>query len=176
MARPTGMAHATSTDALLERLYREYWTSLCGYIRRRFGSGPPDPDDIAQEAFSRLAAQQEPSRLANPKAYLMISARNIAIDARRKSVGANIVMQSVAIMEEDHREPDACDALCSRKELERLAAIVDLLTPKQRAAFLLHRVDGLSFTEIALRLRVSRSGARMLVNAAMDICVKRMTL
>lgn len=83
-------------------------------------------------------------------------------------------MKSVAVLKESDREIDALDVLSSRDELERLAAIIDTLKPKQRVALLLHRLDGLSFAEIGRRMGISPSGARLLVKEAVAICARRM--
>jgi RNA polymerase sigma-70 factor (ECF subfamily) len=144
------------------------------YIRYKFGGGPPDPEDIVQEAFARLASQQDTAQLAEPQAFLKSTARNIAIDAYRSSVRGAAVMQSVAVLKESDREIDALDVLSSRDELERLAAIIDTLKPKQRVALLLHRLDGLSFAEIGRRMGISPSGARLLVKGALATCARRM--
>jgi RNA polymerase sigma factor (sigma-70 family) len=156
----------------VERLYREHRASLCAYVRRKFGAGPPDPEEIAQEAFARLA-RKSGETVPNPKAFLMITARNVAIDAHRRQKNGQVAIETVRVAENSH-DLDASDVLSSRQELERLASIVDTLKPKQRAAFLMHRLDGLSFAEIARRMGISQSGARLLVETALATCVARM--
>lgn len=157
----------------LEKLYRDYGGELVSFIRYQFGAGPPDPEDIVQEAFARLARTDRNTPVAEPKAFLKVTARNIAIDAHRSSVRSSAVMKSVAIMKENDREIDAMDVLSSRDELKRLAAIIDTLKPKERVALLLHRVDGLSFAEIARKMGISPSGARLLVRNALATCIAK---
>lgn len=174
MGTRAGLTAASRFSDFVETLYRDHSRTLAAYIRRQFGAGPPDPEDIVQEAFARLAARTAAADIPRPEAFLKVTARNIAIDAYRNRVGGGAVLKSVAILQENDHEIDVSDVLCSRHELERLAAIVDTLKPRQRAAFLLHRIDGLSFVEIAEQLHVSPSGARMLVKAALATCVARM--
>lgn len=157
----------------LDKLYRDYGGSLKSYIRYQFGAGPPDPEDVVQEAFVRLARTDEDTIVAEPKAFLKTTARNIAIDALRGSARSGVTMKSVAILQENNREIDAMDVISSRDELQRLAAIIDELKPKERAALILHRVDGLSFAEIARQMRISPSGARLLVKSALATCIAR---
>ena len=173
-AERSGLEIASRSGGLLEGLYREYRTPLCAYVRRRFGPGPPEPEDIAQEAFARFAVQNDIRAISNPKAFLLLTARNLAIDAHRKMVRGNFALQSVTVLTEKDHDLDASDVVSSREDLERLGAIVDTLTPKQRVAFLMNRVDGLSFAEIGRRMRISASGARLLVDNALAICVARM--
>jgi RNA polymerase sigma-70 factor (ECF subfamily) len=161
------------TDGAIERLYREYRTLVCAYVRRKFGAGPPDPEEIAHEAFMRLA-HKSVADVPNPKAFLLITARNVAIDAHRRQRRGQTALDSVRTLAESSHDLDSFEVVSSRQELERLGAIVDTLKPKQRAAFLMHRVDGLSFVEIARRLGISQSGARLLVETALALCVARM--
>lgn len=161
------------TDSSIERLYRDYRVLLCAYVRRRFGAGPPDPEEIAQEAFARLACKSG-EIVPNPKAFLMLTARNVAIDAYRRQRRGQSAFDSVRTLEENSLDFDAFDVLSSKEELQRLGSIIDTLKPRQRVAFLLHRVDGLSFVEIARQLGISQSGARLLVETAFATCVARM--
>jgi len=65
-----------STPALVRRengmdvLYARHWGELCHYIKKHFGAGPPDPEDVAQEAFVKFAAVNDREAIDNPRAYL----------------------------------------------------------------------------------------------------------
>lgn len=161
-------------DDFLDAVYRRHRQELCGYVRRKFGAGPPEPEDIAQAAFARFAALENRAEIPNPKAYLMLTARNLVIDARRHDSTSRNSLQQLEIIEENRRDPSAEDVYASKEELQRLAVIVAELKPKQRAAFLLSRIDGLSYVEIAERMNISQSGARLLVEKALEICVAKM--
>jgi len=104
----------------------------------------------------------------------MLTARNLAIDARRRMATSAAAAKSLEIVAENCHDSSTEDVLSSREELGRLAKIVAELKPKERAALLMHRIDGLSYVEIAERLNVSQSGARLLVERALGICVARM--
>jgi RNA polymerase sigma-70 factor (ECF subfamily) len=169
-----GASVARTADRDLDGLYREHRAWLCAYVRRAFGSGPPEPEDIAQEAFARFAALADSAEVPNPKAFLALTARNLAIDAYRKAKRGSAAVLNLHVLSERTHDCDPSDVLSSREELQRLAGIIDLLPPKQRVAFLMHRLDGLSFAEIGRRLRISQSGARFLVNSALAACVAGM--
>ena len=53
-ARAPNDGKTLSHVAKIDRLYRDHWVALVGSLRRTFGDGPPDPDDIAQQAFQKL--------------------------------------------------------------------------------------------------------------------------
>jgi len=173
MAMQESIYATDGSDSFLDGLYRDYRIGLCTYVRRTFGSGPPDPEDIVQEAFVRFARADSPQSIPNPKAFLMLTARHLVIDAHRKMARGKAALQGAALLAEDRHDHDAAALLSSREELARLAAIIDTLRPKQRVAFLMHRIDGLSFAEIGRRMNISQSGARLLVDQALAICVER---
>ena len=51
-----GRSDTTRAQAALARLCQAYWYPLYAYVRRR-GYGPPDAQDLTQEFFARLLAQ-----------------------------------------------------------------------------------------------------------------------
>lgn len=166
---------AEPPELTAERLYRRYWRDVRAYVRRSFGPGPPDPDDIAQDAFVRLIiSRSDLGELVNPRAHLLAIARNLAVDAYRRAMTGRAVTRTIGVLAPDVEEIDAGQALASKTEMEKLAKIVAGLDPKARSAFLMHRIDGLSFSEIARRTGVSPSGARFLVARALAACVAGM--
>ncbi|MXP40734.1 sigma-70 family RNA polymerase sigma factor [Altererythrobacter soli] len=167
-------SQAAGKSPFLDELYRLHQGELCAYVRRKFGNGPPEPEDVVQAAFLRFAATPNCSEIPNPAAYLKLTARNLVIDAHRRDGTARVAARHVRIVEENNHDSSAEDVLSSKQELERLAVIVAELKPKERVAFLLHRIDGLGYAEIARRMRISESGARLLVNKALETCVARM--
>jgi RNA polymerase sigma-70 factor (ECF subfamily) len=168
------MSHVSGTDGFLDGLYRLHHQELCRYIQRHFGPGPPEPEDIVHTAFIRFAGHADCAGLENPLGYWRQIARNIAIDERRRSGKQEIVFRKIRVAEESSHDSSAEDVLSSRQELERLAVIVAVLKPMQRAAFLMNRIDGLRYAEIGRRLGIPESSARWHVNQALDHIVKRM--
>src|SRR5262249_32309170 len=74
---------AVAEPGSLSDLYGRYRTELIAFIRRKFGSGPPDPEDIAQQAFANFAAIGPRDSIANPRAFLFRTAHNIALNVRK---------------------------------------------------------------------------------------------
>jgi RNA polymerase sigma-70 factor (ECF subfamily) len=161
-------------DLTVERLYRRYWGEVCAYVRRSFGPGPPDPDDIAQDAFVRLISGGNLRTLTNPRAHLLAIARNLAVDSYRRIVTGRAVTRTIWVLGPVVDEIDASQALASKAEVKKLTEVMAQLDPKTRSAFLMHRIDGLTFSEIARRLGVSHSGARFLVARALAACLAGM--
>ena len=82
-ATPQTVSAVLDRDGFLCAVYRGCWNDLCRYIRKTFGSSPPDPEDVAQTAFTKFAALDDLHGVRNPKAFLITTARNIVLDHHR---------------------------------------------------------------------------------------------
>jgi len=138
----------------LERCYRLHRERLLRFARRH---APHDrAPDIVQQLFTRLAARggTEPPAIGDPGAYLRRAILNLIRDdlriGRRRSHDLHCSTDDV--------EPQAGDqtaALEARDALRRLEKAVSRLDPRTREIFLAHRIDGLSYGEIAVRTGLS---------------------
>lgn len=163
---------STGDGTSFGELYRQHWTNLCHYVRRNFGSGPPDPEDVAQQAFERLSGSSAVVENVGP--FLRRTARNLVIDHHRASLRTQNVMAEIAVLDGKYAEHSPEDVVSSKEELLILNSAIAKLPAKERAALLMHRVDGATFTEIAEHFGVSHSGARLLVSRAFERCAAAM--
>ena len=164
-----GRAMAGEIGDVLEALYRRHFHEVCRYVSRRFGAGPPTPEDVAQQAFLKLAANGGADSVRSPRAFLFQSARNVVIDEHRKAATRRGLIVEPA---DDFHE--TCDDLHPERVLsarERLAivreAILAMPAPRRRS-FLMHRLRGLSFAEIARQTGYSASGVKKHVTLALE--------
>jgi RNA polymerase sigma-70 factor (ECF subfamily) len=154
----------------LAALYRHHWDEICGYVRRRFGPGPPEPEDVAQAAFMRLSARTDVGDLENPRAFLYRVAHNLAIEERRRldarcRAEAGVTEDAPAT---DDRDPER---VLSGKERRRLLAIAfSTLEPRTRQILIMSRQDELSSAEIARRLKLSPTHVKRLMAQAIAHC------
>jgi len=141
----------------LEDLYR----SQSGRLQRYFASNQARQDaaDLVQESFARLAeAGRDPARrIEEPEAYLGRVAtnllRNRARSALQRSLGQQIQAEEAGLT-----APDMIAALEARDMLARLQTALEKLKPKTREIFLAHRVDGMSYRDIAAAQGLSIKG------------------
>lgn len=141
--------------AKIEGLYRTEAPRLARFFRRRLGE-PDDAPDLVQEAFARLTAFMAREGLAHPAPYLQRIARNLLFERSRRRA-RRMATAHMAIEEAgDIAVPAAQeDELAHADVMARYAAAVQSLPARTRAAFLLHRVDELTYREIAERLGIS---------------------
>ena len=116
------MNQQQSPKTLIESLYGEYVTPLAESLRSHFGDGPPDPDDIAQQAFERLIQRDRLDDIGSPRAYLWRTARNLIYnDKRAQQVRTRYDYEVEALyfpMQGDDQSPER--VLLARQQLEAI--------------------------------------------------------
>ncbi|MEO9340301.1 sigma-70 family RNA polymerase sigma factor [Mesorhizobium sp. SB112] len=137
-------------------------------IARRVGC-PGTASDLVHDIFIRLW-ERTAERLAEPAAYLTRSARNAAIDhvraeKRRSDLFSGILPEQWAA---PPVSPD--DAVAARQELRGIDAALAALPTRTRHIFLLNRVHGKSFSEIAEALGISRRAVTKHMARAVAAC------
>jgi len=135
---------------LLDRHERE----ILAYALRMTGDRD-DADDVYQETFLAAFRSWPPPRRGSERAWLYRIATNKVIDASRKRKRL-VRMADLQLAAPDRDGVTMAD----------LAAAVRALPAGQRAAFVLRRVEGLEYTEVALILECSEEAARARVSEA----------
>lgn len=85
----------------------------------------------------------------------MTTGRNLAADHLRRRRIAPFVAGIEHLDYIADNRPSVEDTVLSRDELRRLQEIIDTLPPRCRQVFLLSRLEGLTYVEIAKRLDIS---------------------
>jgi RNA polymerase sigma-70 factor (ECF subfamily) len=135
----------------LDELYREHSSRLVGRLTRQTGCREAAVE-LAQEAFAKML-RMTPARLRGlerPEAYLRRVAANLLNDWGRARASADRSSADLRTMADDV-QIDQVAILESRDTLRRLEIAMSKLKPRTRAIFLAHRLDGLSYAEIAER-------------------------
>ena len=105
-----------------------------------------------------LARQSGGAEIREPERCVFRVATNVLRDrARRDAVrhrGDHVPLESAEL---PGRAPSEERIYESRELLTKVLEVLEALTPKCRTSFLLHRFEGLSYSQIARRLGVSRS-------------------
>lgn len=127
------------------------------WLRLRLQS-PEDIDDLIQEAYAKLAALPSVDHIARPDTFFFQVVRNLLVDQIRRSRVVRIEAATeldVPSVYEDEPTPERIAG--SRRELARVAELIDGLPDRCRRVFMLLKVEGLSQKEVAARLGVSES-------------------
>lgn len=127
------------------------------WLRRSLVS-PADADDVLQEAYCRLAMLDDVDHIANPRAYLFQTARNIVLEQVRRAriVRIETVTEIDALsIEQDEPSPERIAA--GRRELARVLALIAALPERCRRVVELRKIHGVPQREIARRLGVTEN-------------------
>jgi RNA polymerase sigma factor (sigma-70 family) len=135
------------------------WRAAFARVRSalmRRGRTSDEADDLVQEAWVRLACYEKEREVVQPEAFLMRAALNLSIDAHRAraSHGEEVVIDEVELAD---AAPNAEAIMLGRERMARMSVGLGRLSEKTRDIFLAHRVDGMTYQEIARQHRLSIS-------------------
>ena len=156
----------------INALYQEHGRSLVLALRKMFGNGPPDPEDVAQQAFQKLIERPDRSDIRDLKAFLWRTARNAFLNGLdREGVRSRYDFEIEHLFfpaRGDKSTPET--VLEVKEELKAINQALRQMPEKRRHAFLLHKVEGLSVSDVARRLNIARTPARKhIMRAAHEI-------
>ena len=161
-----------TSHRLIEKLLAEHTIALRRFIRVRLNS-EQDCDDVLQEVYVRLSQIDDlPARLAGrldtARNYLLQIASHLLIDRARRS---QVRKQDQHVSTEDVDTVSSLYAperiFNNKRKLQRIEFALQQIKPQQRQAFLLHRVEGLSYREISDQLGLSVSTIEKYIAAAL---------
>ncbi|MNH89711.1 putative RNA polymerase sigma factor FecI [compost metagenome] len=102
-------------------------------------------------------------------------ARNLVIDRlRSRARTARLFRAEEAFDQYPCASADPERALLATERLRRALAVIDAMPTRRRQAFLLHRIDGLSYLEIARKMGVSIKAVEKHLATAMLQLVREM--
>lgn len=154
-------------EAFLNELYRNESPKLIRILSRQT-SNNDDARDLVQDVFFRFARMRDkwPSSLERPHAYLRRIATNLLKD-RAKAAFRHSAALHVVADEQSLPGLDQHRLLESRDMLRRLDAAMMRLRPKTREIFMAHRIDGMTYAEIAERTGLSVKGVEKQMSKAL---------
>lgn len=147
----SGNGNPSLDEATARRIVEECYDRILAYCRQHAPDGT-DPRDVTQEAFLRLARLGSETELDNPLSYLISVARNLCIDAYRKQRVQTLPLDTYA------DAPEMADPHDTLGDVE-LACALERLDPDLREVLELRYDQGLTVTEAARVLGISRFAA-----------------
>lgn len=151
-----------------ESLYAEHHGWLHGWLRKKLGNAG-DAADLAHDTYLRILATGHLPAADDSRRHLTQIAKGLVIDLYRRRQIEAAYLDALARLPEAQAPSEELRALTLEALLE-VDAILQGLAPKARAAFLLCRLDGLSYREIAAQLAVSVSSVEKYIAGALLAC------
>jgi RNA polymerase sigma factor (sigma-70 family) len=154
-----------------QKAYQELGGVLFGYLRTHLKSSE-DAQDMAQEVYLRIANQIEERDILSLKAFVFAIARNLLTDKSRRCA-TRLAANCISIDDVTLAAPmgDPFEQVEMAETFHKMQTTVANLRPKCRQAYLLSRLDGLSYGQIATRMKISVSMVEKHISAAR--CVLR---
>lgn len=135
-------------------LFHQYQRELKRFITRKFGDAD-SAEDIVQDAFHNLLKVENIDELDNPKAYLYRAASNLALNRLRH---ANHQVDYLAQQTGDDPATVSLDReVSAQMDLEHVQRALKSLPDKYRITFEMSRLQGKSYSEIALERGIAVS-------------------
>jgi len=167
------MDPAQPTVTLLVALYLSKRVELVRFFTARTSSAS-EAEDIVQEMWIKLAAIDDAS-VENAAGLLYRLGTNVMLDRartrRRSSVRDDAYYETFRSGPrggEDEADAPAPEAVIdAKKRIAQLAKLVDQMPPQRRRVFVLHKLEGRSYAEVAASLGVSRSAVEKHMIAAL---------
>jgi RNA polymerase sigma factor (sigma-70 family) len=148
-----------TAQALVASLVHSHGEQLRRFLLARVRNSGDVPD-LLQEIYLRMLRVPSAESIRSPEGYLFtVALHALQQYALRRSATPPSVELS-QLLRPPAAASDPVLELNAQQCLETLQSALDDLSPKMRATFMLHRRDGLSFSEIASRLGISEPMVR----------------
>lgn len=121
---------------------------------------PKEIEDIVQETYVRICQVEHKQEIQQPRAFLMTTARNLAIDHLKRSETklSDELCDEWCLFDSENEAKDAVfEQVATNEEFAHFCESVRLLPLQCRKVFVLKKVYGYSQKEIAKELGISES-------------------
>ncbi|RZJ43722.1 MAG: sigma-70 family RNA polymerase sigma factor [Brevundimonas sp.] len=170
-------AHARQA---LAEVWLDARPALVRFLTARTGSSAT-AEDLAQDVWLRVQAltEEAAAEVRHPEAFLYRMAANLALDgskAQRRAGARDLEWRRAHVAgdaDDAQDAPSAEDAVWARQKLEKVRAAIGQMPPKAAEAFRLHKLEGLSQSEVADRMGVSRSAVEKYISASLKTLLLR---
>ena len=152
----------------LHGLYNDHHHWLLGVLRRRIGC-LTTAEDLSHDVFVRLLGRPQLPEFKEPRAYLARMAHGMVIDRHRRLAVEQAWLESIAALPAD-QAPSAEEQVLVIDALARLDGLLEKFHPRIQTIFLMSRLEGIAYAEIARRLDVSLSTVQKAMTQALRHC------
>lgn len=150
-------------DHIYDAIYREHAQKLRNFLYYRCGD-LDQANDLTQEAFLRLWNKCAEVIAETVAGFLFTAARNLFLDQKR-SEKVSLKFEKSQVSKVNQEDPFF--QLRTKEFQAKIDDTIAQLPEKQREAFLMNRIDKMTYKEIALTLRISQTAVEKRVAKAL---------
>jgi RNA polymerase sigma factor (sigma-70 family) len=167
-------AHEPIESAAVEALSLRFRPALIGYFRRRIRDSA-EAEDLAQEVFLRMLRRGNVSGLEDVRAYLFETASSVLVDrARRGAVRHRSKHESFDPYTHAGETFPIERVFIGKESLNRASIALLELPERTRTIFVLRRIEGMRYADVARRLGISVSAVEKHMVRAVAHLTERM--
>ena len=152
-------------EAVFQRIFEANSKDLFRFLYYKYGQDN-NPQDLVQDAFIKLWNHCKDVLPEKARSFLFTVANNQMLNELAKKKTA-LAYSREKPKSYTHESPEF--VLEENEYMLRLQRAIEELTPEQRAAFLLNRIEGKKHQEIAEMLGISRKTVEKRIYTALDI-------
>lgn len=165
----------TVGESQLLDAFLRYQSEIRQFLARKVGC-VDSAADLTQETYLRIAHYSAAGEIANQRAFVFRVADNLALDhlrgrARQEQRDGGLVDEDIAC-----RQPQPDSMLEGQQQMELFEKLIYDLPPQCRTVFLLCRVEGKRYSEIAAELGISARTVEAHMHKALKLLKDRIDL
>lgn len=162
------MEETNSNGICEEKLFSSFFKanvkSLRNYLYFKFGN-EEKANDVTQDAFIKLWENCKKVPLEKAKSYIYTIANNTSLN---EIAHQKVVLKYAQNNSNQDRTNLSPEFLVEEEQFkEKLEKAINKLTEAQRTAFLLHRIEGKKYHEIAIMLDISVKAVEKRIHGAL---------
>ncbi|MBS4027283.1 RNA polymerase sigma factor [Methylomonas rivi] len=154
----------------LESVYIEHQSELQLHLARIVDC-PEIAAELVQECFIIFSRESQKQVIEHPRGFLFRAARNLAYDhIKHRKVTEKHVYNTVPTLDIVEEAPSEEQLALVNEKMAIFSSVVEELPERARKAFVLNRVYGMTYAEIAVEMNVSDSAVEKLLARALLHC------
>nr|WP_294786175.1 sigma-70 family RNA polymerase sigma factor [uncultured Flavobacterium sp.] len=154
----------TCDEIIFSSFFKSQIKALRNFVFYKFGD-MQKAEDVAQEAFLKLWQNCSSVPLEKAKSYVYTIANNSSLNEIAHQKVVLKYEKDFSGLDKTNQSPEY---LLEEKQFQdKLLKAIENLNEKQRTAFLMHRIDGKKYSEIAVDLNISVKAVEKRIHLAL---------
>ncbi|MBB6371231.1 RNA polymerase sigma factor [Chryseobacterium shigense] len=158
-------------ESLFEELYSKYKHQVYFFVKK-YIHGQEDIEDVVQDIFVHVWKHRD-SLSKNAEAIVFKTAKQEIANFFRKNRLSFVDLKENAVLDFEKEDYDEDEQLLRSEEIKNL---LHLIPEKSKDYFLKHKVDGLSYSQIAKENNISKNAVAKHVNKVLQLLKARLNI
>lgn len=161
---PKNSLSNTCNEIIFSTFFKNHAKSLRNFLFYKYGN-KDQAEDLTQEAFIKLWQNCASVPIEKAKSYLYTIANNSSLNEIKHQ---KVVLEYENNFSGSDRTSENPEFLLEEKQFKnKLLKSIEGLNETQRVAFLMHRIDGKKYSEIAVELNISVKAVEKRIHLAL---------